>query len=411
MKTILVPLAMVFFAAHVSAVIPGGKPEEDMVKRANEALARARAAGQARDKALDDARKELKGKSKEDYEKAKARHEKADKEVDETYEEIDRLKKKIDDWKSGHDVTKEPVPEDLWKDLKKARDANEKAKDELMDAGCDMSNTLHEGMSQETRERWLKAAKEAREAEDDFWRAVNEYEKWTGHKFLPPMVLPPLKEDSSYRDRDMLARQMERDPRQLFRTGEVQFNVFGVGGFGHDRHDVTTTRTESERVSVTETHDETHTEIRDIPGIPGLTPVQVTEPVTTTHHETRRKKVRSTRNDAALQGGLGGAGLEAKYFVTRQIGIGLEGDWLESEGALGQIKATATVRFPMGQWAPYVFGGAGIQIGDRTKAIGEIGGGVERRFSPAVGVFVDAGWTFGEHENAALFRAGISIVH
>ena len=35
---------------------------------------------------------------------------------------------------------------------------------------------------------------------------------------------------------------------------------------------------------------------------------------------------------------------------------------------------TVTARFPVGPCAPYVFGGAGVQFGDGTQAVGKLGG-------------------------------------
>jgi hypothetical protein len=51
-----------------------------------------------------------------------------------------------------------------------------------------------------------------------------------------------------------------------------------------------------------------------------------------------------------------------------------------------------------------------VQFGGRTEAVGELGGGIEHRFSPGAGIFVDAAWMFSEHENAAVFRAGLSLI-
>jgi hypothetical protein len=51
-----------------------------------------------------------------------------------------------------------------------------------------------------------------------------------------------------------------------------------------------------------------------------------------------------------------------------------------------------------------------VQFGGRTQAIGKLGGGLEHRFSPTTGIFVDAAWMFADHENAAVLRAGVSLV-
>ena len=191
-------------------------------------------------------------------------------------------------------------------------------------------------------------------------------------------------------------------PGVSFRAGEVQWNLYGLGGTGHGEHLVTDTKT----VVRTETVSTTEPALVDVPGIPGL----VTRDVTTTREMKVKHTERHTRNAAALQGGFGGAGAEAKYFVTRNIGLGLEGDWLDGESSIGTAMGTMTARFPVGPCAPYVFGGAGVQFGDGTQAVGKLGGGLEHRFSPQTGVFVDAAWMFSDHENAAVFRAGLSLI-
>lgn len=197
-------------------------------------------------------------------------------------------------------------------------------------------------------------------------------------------------------------------PNVLFRAGEVQIRFFGIGGTGHDEHIVTDEVTVKETKTVTETTIVKETVLKDIPGKPGLTPVDEDVPVTTKHKETVKRTEKRRRNDAALQGGFGGLGADAKVFVTRNIGLGVEGDWLDGDSSAGVFLATLTARFPIGSNAPYVVAGAGVQCGDRAQAVGELGGGVEHRFSPTCGIFGDASWLFGEHENAVVFRLGVT---
>jgi hypothetical protein len=137
--------------------------------------------------------------------------------------------------------------------------------------------------------------------------------------------------------------------------------------------------------------------------------VDVDREVTTKREVTSKKTEKRKRNAAPIQGGFGGAGVAAKYFVTQNIGLGIEGDWLEGESSIGIVKGSVTVRFPMGSNAPYVFAGAGVQFGGQTLAVGTLGGGVEHRFTPHCGVFGDAAWMFGSHENAVVFRLGVTM--
>lgn len=195
----------------------------------------------------------------------------------------------------------------------------------------------------------------------------------------------------------------------MFRTGEVQLNVYGLGGTGHGQQIGTDKRTVKRTETISETTTVRVTELVDIPGIPGLTPVDVDRPVTNKKDVTVKKTVKRTTNKAPIQGGFGGAGVAAKFFVTPNIGLGVEGDWLEGDSSMGTVKGTVTARFPMGANAPYVFGGAGVQFGGETMAIGTLGVGVEHRFSPHCGMFADAAWLFGDHENLVVFRTGVTM--
>ena len=88
-----------------------------------------------------------------------------------------------------------------------------------------------------------------------------------------------------------------------------------------------------------------------------------------------------------------GAGAGINYFFTRNLGIG--GD-VYSENTTGAFIDSASgnliLRIPLGEsgLAPYVFGGGGYQF-DLTKApFVQAGAGLEFRFTPNVGLFVDA---------------------
>ena len=60
--------------------------------------------------------------------------------------------------------------------------------------------------------------------------------------------------------------------------------------------------------------------------------------------------------------------------------------------------------------APRIDVTAAVDVdGDRAQAVGKVGGGIEHRFTPRKGIFADAAWMFSEHENAAVFRVGMSF--
>jgi hypothetical protein len=94
-----------------------------------------------------------------------------------------------------------------------------------------------------------------------------------------------------------------------------------------------------------------------------------------------------------------GAGLGLNYFFTRHFGIG--GD-LYSENDTGALVDSASGnligRFPLGDsgFAPYAFAGGGYQFDGLEVGFGQFGAGLEFRFTPHVGLFVDARLVYPE---------------
>ena len=88
-----------------------------------------------------------------------------------------------------------------------------------------------------------------------------------------------------------------------------------------------------------------------------------------------------------------GAGLGMNYFFTRNVGVGADLYSENNTGALiDSVSVSLIARLPIGQGglAPYVFGGGGRQF-DRLDAwFAQFGAGLEYRFTPCVGVFLDA---------------------
>jgi hypothetical protein len=121
--------------------------------------------------------------------------------------------------------------------------------------------------------------------------------------------------------------------------------------------------------------------------------------------------VKTSKNVAGIQDGFGGAGAEARFFFTRSLGLGLEGDWLQgAHGAVGSTMTTFTARLIKDANAFYAFGGFGVQFDEHhTQSIGKLGLGVEHRLPAGIGLFADGAWLFGANENAAVFRAGARI--
>jgi len=93
-------------------------------------------------------------------------------------------------------------------------------------------------------------------------------------------------------------------------------------------------------------------------------------------------------NNTRLGGGLG-----LDYFITRYIGLDAEA-YTEngSPTFVDSASANLLLRLPLGQsgFAPYALGGAGYRFDNVKAAFGEFGAGIEYRFTPNWGVFVDA---------------------
>ena len=95
----------------------------------------------------------------------------------------------------------------------------------------------------------------------------------------------------------------------------------------------------------------------------------------------------------ARHNGQLGAGLGLNYFFIRNLGIGAD---VYSENTtrafIDSAEANLILRFPLGQsgFAPYAFGGGGYQFDMAQLWFGQFGAGMEYRFTPHVGLFIDA---------------------
>jgi hypothetical protein len=163
------------------------------------------------------------------------------------------------------------------------------------------------------------------------------------------------------------------------------------------------------------------------------------------------------RDDTYLLADHGwGGSLDAKYFVHRYFGFGIQGNIIrvnqdetlddgfrrirvgdDNDQWAGSVLGTFTLRFPISctRWAPYFWvGGGGIFGGgqdhefllapgtpngivrhefpsDKTKVMGQVGGGFEVRFTPHVGWTNDVSWNVisGSNNNFGMARTGINF--
>lgn len=115
--------------------------------------------------------------------------------------------------------------------------------------------------------------------------------------------------------------------------------------------------------------------------------------------------------------GIGG-NLGISYFFTKYLGVGIDnsvgGGFLTGKPstAYDQFQADLLVRYPICafNFTPYIMIGGGSSWAVVTQGNGNLGGGLEYRFTPNVGLFADCRWLYGTDRGVlseALPRVGI----
>ena len=108
-----------------------------------------------------------------------------------------------------------------------------------------------------------------------------------------------------------------------------------------------------------------------------------------------------------------GGDLGVNYFWSKYFGVGVDNSIVvcSSSGntAVGAdvLQADLIARYPICSLnlAPYAMVGGGAHWGNRTQGNGNVGGGLEYRFTHNVGVFADCRWLYGDNGNMALTMA------
>jgi len=116
--------------------------------------------------------------------------------------------------------------------------------------------------------------------------------------------------------------------------------------------------------------------------------------------------------DSRFHTGSGG-GFGFNYFFCRYVGVGFEAQWYSNGGTAEHMPCGGNLifRYPICAWhlAPYVMvGGGGAWDGVGT-GYGNVGGGLEYRFTDHVGIFVDGRYLYGGSGNVADIRSGVRI--
>lgn len=103
-------------------------------------------------------------------------------------------------------------------------------------------------------------------------------------------------------------------------------------------------------------------------------------------------------------------GAGANIFFTKYVGIGGDGYSENTTGPfVDYVYGNLILRFPIVNTgiAPYIFGGGGYQFDPISQPLADGGGGIEFRFSPNVGIFVDARYVFADKtDNFGVGRLG-----
>ncbi|HXE43466.1 MAG TPA: hypothetical protein VN516_10605 [Candidatus Baltobacteraceae bacterium] len=106
-----------------------------------------------------------------------------------------------------------------------------------------------------------------------------------------------------------------------------------------------------------------------------------------------------------------GAGAGVNLFFSKMVGIGADAWSADTTGKfVDNVSGSLIVRFPIGDTglAPYVFGGGGYEFDRVSQRFGQFGGGLEIRFNPHVGLFVDARYIIAHRtDDWGVGRAGL----
>jgi len=108
-----------------------------------------------------------------------------------------------------------------------------------------------------------------------------------------------------------------------------------------------------------------------------------------------------------------GAGGGIQYFFHRNIGIEAEAYTENTDhNFIDNVNGNLIGRFPVGSSgvAPYILAGGGRQLDPLYQWCLDAGGGLEWRFSPHVGIFVDGRYVWADKtKDYGLGRAGLRI--
>jgi len=170
-------------------------------------------------------------------------------------------------------------------------------------------------------------------------------------------------------------------------------------------------------------------------------------------------------NNNGINGDGGGGGIDIKYFFYRYFGVGIEAFGLatgnnnnddhdnaflhafgidehnnDNNNGVGAVLGTFTLRYPFhcSHFSPYLFAGGGVIFGNGDNnddsfvfvaalgqfvrrhgddnnnnndahGIGQVGGGLEIRFTPHIGWITDGSWNFTGDGDFGMVRGGLNF--
>lgn len=106
-----------------------------------------------------------------------------------------------------------------------------------------------------------------------------------------------------------------------------------------------------------------------------------------------------------------GGGFGLNFFFARYFGVGYEAAWYSNRGVAEHMPLGGNLffRYPICAWnlAPYFMVGGGGAWDGYGKAYGNVGGGIEYRFTKNIGIFADSRFFYGDVGNVANLRSGL----
>ena len=106
-----------------------------------------------------------------------------------------------------------------------------------------------------------------------------------------------------------------------------------------------------------------------------------------------------------------GGGFGVNFFFARYFGVGYEAQWYDNNGTAEHLPVGGNffLRYPICslRLAPYVMVGGGAAWDGDCLGYGNVGGGLEYRFTDHIGAFVDGRYFYGGPGNVGNLRAGM----